>query len=564
MRSWPFFLLTAALAAQAQTGEVTTREETPTFQSSVNLVRIPVVVRDKQGRTVGTFHKEDFQLTDRGKAQYVSQFSVEGSAAAPRIVGAGHARPAAAEPGVPTEPAAEGSKLVLPTRFVAFVFDDAHLTLEDLMNARVAALKYVEHGIPPQDRIALLTLSGRLSLKFTDDLAKFRETLMKVTPVPPRVHFPPASFFAADQWMNRDDQQVLAMQTAVTMDCLQLPPHSEGEARAIAESTLREVANEGRSDALYAFRVLNNMVRLLGGMSGDRIMILASPGMYLPDELQRELSESIDRATRSGVIINTLDARGVYTVDSGGEVPGCHLTNPWIQQQVANYNHAAITSQGLILGDLAYGTGGAAVSNNDMLSGFNRLANPPEYVYYLGFYPKDLKSDGQYHEIKVTLANSKSVSVQARKGYWAPSHEEDAATAASREIGEAVFSRDELRDLPIDIHSEFFKTTAEDASLTVTTHLDIRQLHLRKVDDRSRDDVTLVCALFDGNGNYLKGTQKMVELRLKEENLEQRLTHGVTVISDFDVKSGPYLIRVVARDAEGKQMATANGTVEIP
>jgi hypothetical protein len=32
-----------------------------------------------------------------------------------------------------------------------------------------------------------------------------------------------------------------------------------------------------------------------------------------------------------------------------------------------------------------------------------------------------------------------------------------------REIGEAVFSRDELRDLPIDIHTQFFKTTADDA-----------------------------------------------------------------------------------------------------
>ena len=53
MRSWSFLLLTAALAAQTQTGEVTTREETPTFQSSVNLVRVPVVVRDKQGNTVG-------------------------------------------------------------------------------------------------------------------------------------------------------------------------------------------------------------------------------------------------------------------------------------------------------------------------------------------------------------------------------------------------------------------------------------------------------------------------------------------------------------------------------
>jgi len=73
-----------------------------------------------------------------------------------------------------------------------------------------------------------------------------------------------------------------------------------------------------------------------------------------------------------------------------------------------------------------------------------------------------------------------------------------------------------------------------------------------------------VCALFDRNGNYVKGTQKTVEIRLKDENLERWRTHGVTVNSDFDIKSGAYMIRVVVRDAEGQQMAAANGVVEIP
>jgi hypothetical protein len=182
----------------------------------------------------------------------------------------------------------------------------------------------------------------------------------------------------------------------------------------------------------------------------------------------------------------------------------------------------------------------------------------------VGFYPQDLKPDGKYHEIKVTLANNKGLSVQARKGYWAPSHVEDAATASTREIAEAVFSHDELRDLPIDIDTQFYKTTDADAKLRIIAHLDIRQLRLRKQDDRNRNDLTLVCALFDLNGNYLKGTQKVVELRLKDDNVEHRRDLGVTMNSDFDVKSGDYMIRVVARDAEGRQMATANDTVEIP
>jgi hypothetical protein len=332
----------------------------------------------------------------------------------------------------------------------------------------------------------------------------------------------------------------------------------------IARTTLRAVYNEGAAAASNAFHVLNNAVRLLGSMPGDRVMILVSPGMYLPDELQKSLNESIDRATRSGVIINTLDARGVYNVDPSGDVSGCRLTDPRTQQQAARYNQFSVSSEGLILGDLAHATGGTSAAQNDLQGEFNRLANPPEYVYYLGFYPKDLKPDGKFHELKVTLANASGLSLQARKGYWAPTHIEDAVTAATREIGEAVFSHDEMRDLPLDIDTQFFKTSAADARLKIIAHLDIRQLHLRKQDDRNRNDVTLICALFDGNGNYIKGTQKLMELRLKDESVEHRRDLGLTMNSEFDVKSGAYMIRVVARDAEAQQMATANDTVEIP
>ena len=566
MRYWTIPVLAAALAAQTQTGEVTTREEMPTFQSSVNLVRVPVVVRDKQGHAVGRLQKQDFQLTDRGKPQYVSQFAIEGSAAAPRIpVGAGHARPAAPITEIPAEPALEGSRRVAPTHFVALVFDDVHLEMEDLAHARMAALQYLEHGIPSQTRVGLFTLSGKVSFEFTSDLAKIREALMKIMPAPPPKPCVPAFVFQlADQWASRGDQDALGMQTGVTIDCLDLQGPSKAAAPGIARATLHEAASLGRSEAISSLRALKNTVRLLAGMAGDRIMILVSPGMYLPDDLQKDLTASIDLATRSGVIINTLDARGVYTVDPTGDADRLHLKSPGVIATVLQYDNLADLAQGTTLLDLAYGTGGTALSQSDFLAEFNHLSNPPEYIYYLGFYPKDLKPDGKYHEIKVTLTNGKGMSVQARKGYWAPSHEEDAATTASREIGEAVFSRDEVRDLPIDIHTEFFKTTADDATLTVNAHLDIRQLPLRKQDDRSRDDLTLVCALFDGNGNYVKGTQKVVELRVKDENLEQRLTRGVTVSSDFDVKSGPYMIRVVLRDAEGRQMATANGVAEIP
>ncbi len=556
MRSWAIFVFAAALAAQTQPAEVSTREETPTFQSRVSLVRVPVVVRDKQGHAVGNLQKQDFQLTDRGKPQYISQFALEGAAVA---------KPAAkaAQPEMSAGLAGEAPKLVVPTRFVAYVFDDLHLEVGDLMSVRAAALKHIEHGIPPQERIALLTLSGRVALPVTSDLAKFRETLMQVEPVPPASQrVPPARMYMAEQYVmhNRDD--IFETQVAITMSCLS--PILRNSAEQIAASTLTQVGEEGLREANEVFRVLNALVRLMASMPGDRVMMLVSPGMYVPDESEKRLNEVIDRATRAGVVVNALDARGVYTVDSSGEVPGCPQVGPNAALQLAKFDREEALFQGTVLQDLASSTGGTVAAQNDFQAEFDRLANPPEYIYYLGFYPKDLKPDGKFHDIKVTLAAAKGLTVTARNGYWAPSHEEDAAATATREISEAVFSRDEMRDLPMDISTEFYKTTEEDAKLRVVSHLDIKQISLRKQDDRNRNDVTLLCALFDRNGNFVKGGQTVVEIRLKDESLDRQRARGVTVDHEFDVKTGDYLIRVVARDEEGHQMAAVNGVVEIP
>ena len=143
---------------------------------------------------------------------------------------------------------------------------------------------------------------------------------------------------------------VLQTQSMITADCLNLCGPPILEAIPIARATLRTVYNEGAEQAANAFHTLNNIVRLLGSMPGARNMVLVSPGAYLPDELQRSLSDSIDRATRSGVIINTLDARGVYSVDPAVGVPGCTLSQSGTQQEVARLDHAAQSQQGCVSG----------------------------------------------------------------------------------------------------------------------------------------------------------------------------------------------------------------------
>jgi len=91
----------------------------------------------------------------------------------------------------------------------------------------------------------------------------------------------------------------------------------------------------------------------------------------------------------------------------------------------------------------------------------------------------------------------------------------------------------------------------------------VRRVHFRKVDGRNNTDVTVVSAIFDRNGNFVMGNQKVVQLRLKDETLGTRLNSGLTLKSSFDVKPGSYIVRLVVRDEDG-QLATQNSAVEIP
>ena len=65
----------------------------------------------------------------------------------------------------------------------------------------------------------------------------------------------------------------------------------------------------------------------------------------------------VDQANHANIVINTLDARGLYTPDMGD----VSQRRTGIAQ-LGTYRIAAQTEQGYVLSDFAYGTGGAFFS----------------------------------------------------------------------------------------------------------------------------------------------------------------------------------------------------------
>ncbi len=518
----------------------------------VNLVEVRVVVRDAKGHIVDNLKQEDFQLFDNGKPQVISKFSIERTTDNPTI----SPEPAAAAPDVTAPPAAV--QPVIAKRFVAYLFDDMHLQFSDLSQARNAAIKHLQ-SLGPEERAGVFTTSGQGQQDFTDDRAQLISAMNRIVPRSQQSKVvpdcPDITYYMADMIANKHDQIVAQMAMQDAQDCGAAASQAEVEAAALRELEI------GDNEIQLSFSRMEALVRRMAELPGQRTIVLVSPG-FMNSDLQWKETELMDRAVHSNIVINTLDARGLYT--PGPDVSQTRQPLPTISGRIEQYRIAEQEANEVLLADLADATGGTFFHhNNDLDEGFRRLAAPPEVSYLLGFAPQNLKLNGSYHNLKVKLKPPAKGSVQARKGYFAPKGPADSTEQARQAIEDAVFSQEEVREIPVELHTQFFKPDENDAKLSVVARVDVKQIHFHKANGRNNNDVTVVSALFDRNGNFIAGTQKLLQLHLKDETLDSGLGSGITLKSSFDVKPGSYVVRLVVRDADG-QLAARNLAVQIP
>jgi VWFA-related protein len=552
--------------ASEDSAEVSSHDTPATFKVRVNLVLLRVVVRDAQGKVVPNLHKEDFQLFDNRKAQTITTFNVETleSHTASTV-----AASTSAEASSSSADVAGGRPVVLPQRFVAMVFDDVHMSIEDSSFVRDSATRFLA-GIAPSDRIGVYTTSGQFALEFTDDLGALHQALLGIIPRHPTSgtgfhDCPDISYFQADLIVNKNDTQAMAVATEDAIQCAFNGDTTQTiAARSMAQAASLRALAAGDAESEYGYRHLGDIARRLGSMPGQRVLVLVSPG-FIHTTLQLETSDIVDRATRANIVINTIDARGLYAPDVLGDIADPPHDSFRTVGYKSTYRIAAQSAQEEVLGQLADGTGGRFFHNrNDVDEAMREAAAAPAFSYLLGFSPQNMKVDGRFHTLKVTFTGKEKYSIQARHGYFAPKSINDPAQAAKEEIQEALFSQEEIHDLPIDLQTQFFKKSDAEAKLAVLTHLTLKGIRFRKADGRNRDDLTIVTGIFDENGNFVTGGEKVVEMKLLDTTYERLSRFGLTVKSSFDVKPGTYMVRLVVRGAEGDQMAARNGAVVIP
>jgi VWFA-related protein len=544
----------SGLGGPVKASSQTSADQTPLkLRVESNLVVVRVVARDAQGHPVENLRKEDFRLFDNGKEQAITQFGVE---VHPSLSNA----PLIAQTGTAVPPPSA------PEHFVAFYFDDLDMPFDEVVRARDAADRYLASSLQPSDRAAIFSSSGSISVDFTSDLKRLHESLFKLRPSS-RLgdnDCPKITDYQADRIVNHNDPDAIAVATDEATNACHIKITD-----AVIFAMASRVLNQAMMQAQYSLQGLDQVVKHISETPGQRNIVVFSPG-FLTLELPSQVDAILDRALRSQVVISSIDSKGLAVmleeadIKTGYTTVDSHFLS--IKREWAVYREQAATS---VLAQVAEDTGGQFFHNdNDLSTGIHKVTALSGIYYVLAFAPRNLKLDGRFHSLKVTLSEHRpGVTLQARRGYFAPKKavkEEKEEDETQEKIREAVLSRGETQELPLAVSTEVSKTSGK-TEFSVMARLDARPIHFQKTGDRNLNTLTFVSTIFDADGAWVTGQQSQVRLNLPDDSLQKLLASaGIVVRATFQLKPGTYTVREVVIDSEDHHLGAVSREVEIP
>ena len=329
--------------------------------------------------------------------------------------------------------------------------------------------------------------------------------------------------------------------------------------QAQASATMQQV----RTDALASFDAIDKALTILAAVPGTRVLLMVSSG-FLAGMLDSDRHEVIDRAIHSGIVINALDAKGLWSEAAGrvsqtaGDLP--LATFLFEASNIGSRNQAMNN----VMQEFAAGTGGLFFhDNNDLTAGFSLLGAVPETTYSIAFHPDADTAAGQYRKLKVRLAAKSNNYVQTRPGYITPANTAAAPQPELRPIDRQVALSDVLTAIPVQVTARLGKTDKGDPTVSSVIHVDIKPLKFSDRSDRHFQKLIFIGELLDSSGKMITAKEGAMDLALKDDTLARLTASGLNAGLTFTAPPGPYTLRVVVQDAEGK-MAAQNQAVEIP
>lgn len=485
-----------------------------TIRSSVRLVQIDVIAKDKHGNPVSGLEAKDFTVLDDGVPQKISRLTIE------RGTGEGGNSSA-------TEAVTPGPRIfsnthpdnVVPT---VVLFDVLNTPIEDqpsMKNGLLQSLACLTEGTP----VALLILGDDLTV-----VSDFTTSTISLTK---------AAGAGLDLRSEGFGPPIVARRTG----------NPKRDALILKAATTAFVAEnrERIGRTLAALRIIGQQ---LGQMQGRKSLLWITGGVSVPPG-SSDVEDAIERMNDANIAVYTVDARGVL-LDPG--LSAENDTNDLTQPAQIDREE----TRGDLLSVVAGATGGVTYRNTNRLDGaISQALADRKLVYMLDYYPHLGDWSGKLHKLQVKTSRP-GVRLRYRLSYRAtlpakPNAQEQQQMLAA------------LAGSPLDyggLHFSVQVVPGPASDLRFVLHVPPEEVQWSSLEGKMLGTLQVWFIQKRASGEDLSTNNLSSDLRLTADAYQAAVSQGVALASDLKLNLSASKVRVMVRDEYSGKI----GTVDVP
>ena len=540
-----------------------------------SLVQTDVMVFDKNGNFVDGLKPEQFQLKINNAQREISFFE--------RVKAASNSvQPQPADPN-----SIEARKAEAQRRAVIFFVDDLHLAPDSLVRTQKALLDFIDHRAGENDLVAITSPSGQIGFlqQFTASKDALRLAVARLNyRANPRLDTgkPEMSEYLASRIRDGDEQamtyyvQELQKQTCFRTRAGMICPVGPQALRQEVRNRAQQVVLESAPATDDTLRLLEGLMRTAAQLPGRKLVFVISDGFFLNDKKYGaidRIKKVTDAAGRAGVVIYTLDARGIVgdSIDFNRPMDEKGLLT------MASIGELASSQDGL--NALAKDTGGQAFRNTNqpMHEWVEKVMDETSNYYLLAWKPdNDEQKRGKFKQIEINIPGRPDLKVRVRGSYFKSAALPLLTTKKKKDKDPLKARDDDMRlvidapvsqnEIPTAVDLHFNQMPGMGTSVVATIAIDDSALTFDLTDGKLAADVDIGGIFYDEKGKPINSFVGRLRIFPKASTTTDGTTKPKRSIYQFStlVPGGLYQVRIGIRDLKSSRIGSAIDWIKVP